>query len=85
MGCRSDGSTEHWFYEISPWRFSMYRKLGVMMQKENDFGMRLMQSDLWNDLRKWHKGISESCEISLIEWDVIHTKERSIVKSKVYH
>ena len=35
--------------------------------------------------KKAHKGISESCEISLIEWDVIHTKERSIVKSKVYH
>ena len=26
-----------------------------MMQKENDFGMRLMRNDLWNDLRKRHK------------------------------
>ena len=37
---------KEWFCEISPQRFSMNRKLGVMMQREKDFGMRLMREDL---------------------------------------
>ena len=30
--------------------------LAEMMQKEKDFGMRLMRRDFWSGLRKLHKG-----------------------------
>ena len=42
----SSGLVSQSFWEEMNNRFSMNRKLGVMMQREKDFGMRLMREDL---------------------------------------
>lgn len=52
--------------------FTMIRKLGVMMQKEKDFGIRLMRRDSWSGLRKRHKDYRHPARVGCI-----HTKERS--------
>ena len=41
-------------------------KMGIpeeySMQKEKDFGMRLMRRDFWSGFWKRHKGLPASCE-----------------------
>ena len=53
----------------------MNRKLGVMMQKENDFGMRLMRSDLWNGLRKRHKAYRHPAKVGCNTYERAFKKE----------
>lgn len=53
-------------------RFRCYQFTVVFDTRENDFGMRLMRNDLWNDLRKRHKAYRHPAKVRCI-----HTIERS--------